>query len=389
VTQPEPPPPPRPVRVGWFFPVVAHYRVPVINRLADRPGIDLTVFAGQALPGVSNSDASGEVTARVVRVWSMRGFRVGIPFNYAVGWTRMLATRQRVILTTESTAHLVNWLLLAVRPWFRFRFVVVGHIRLTPHDRPRVAWLRRRLVAASDGVVAYTDEGARQALAWGVAPSQVVAMGNTIDVERVARARANLTEARVAALRAELGLGDGPVYLFIARPTAVKRLDVAIETVRLLAARGVAAHLLVVGSGAALPTYEAQARDLGSVRFLGEVHDEDALAPLFAVSDLVFIPGAVGLAVNHAFAYGLPLVTAEGAHGPEMVIAEDGRNAVIVDACEPERFATELEALARSPERLRARRAGAAGTEVASIETMAERIASLVERLTAPPPAAA
>lgn len=391
MTAPEPgaPAPTRKVRVAWFFPVVAHYRVPVINRLAARPSIDLTVFAGQDLPGVSNTDASGEVTAPVVRVRSLRGFRVGIPFNHAIGWTRMLRTRQRVILTTESTSHLVNWLLLVVRPVFRFKLVVVGQIRLRPQDQGRVAWLRRRLVAAADGVVAYTDEGARQALAWGVAPAAVVAMGNTIDVERVARAQANVTEARLATLRGTLGLEGAPVYLFIARPTAPKRLDVAIDAVRLLAARGVRAHLLVVGDGAALPTYRAQASDLDAVRFLGEVHDEDELAALFAAADLVFIPGAVGLAVNHAFAYGRPLVTAHGVHGPEMVIAEDGRNAVIVDACEPERFASELEALGRSPERLRALQAGAAETEVASVDAMAERIESLVVRLAAPMPTGA
>ena len=50
------------------------------------------------------------------------------------------------------------------------------------------------------------------------------------------------------------------------------------------------------------------------------------LAEIFAVADVFCIPGAVGLAINQAFYWGLPLVTIDGHHGPEIHYLRDGVN---------------------------------------------------------------
>jgi glycosyltransferase involved in cell wall biosynthesis len=187
------------------------------------------------------------------------------------------------------------------------------------------------LVRSADGVIAYTDDGARQAIAWGVDPGNVTAMGNTVDVERVNRQGSIVTPERLDAVRRDLGL-EGPVFLFIARPTPWKRLDVAIEAMRILMDRGLTGHLLVVGSGPNLAGYVGQAHGVPIRPLHRGVTDEDALAVYFATSDLVLIPGAVGLAVNHAFAYGLPIMTSKGAqHGPEMALAKHGTNALLIE----------------------------------------------------------
>ena len=376
--------PRRPRRVAWYHPFIPHYRVPVINRLGDLADIDLTVFAGHAIPGLSQSDAAANLTAPRVTLRNVAFLRTRLPIvlAYASGWTRIVRSRQDAVIALEWSRDLVLWLLLATRWLFGFKLILLGHIRLLADDGPIRHRLRRFLVRASDGVIAYTTEGMEQALAWGVDPSAVVAMGNTLDEQRIARAKASVTEARTTQVRNDLGL-DGPVYLFIARPTAAKRLDVAIDTVRMLADRGVPAHLLVVGTSNALQFYIDRAKGLPTVHFLGEVLDEDDLAVFFAVADLVLIPGAVGLAANHAFAYGRPLVTARGEpHGPEMVLAQDGRNALLVEACEATVFASTLEALTRAPDRLRALQQGAEATEVPTVGAMVDNIARLIRSVT-------
>jgi glycosyltransferase involved in cell wall biosynthesis len=161
-------------------------------------------------------------------------------------------------------------------------------------------------------------------------------------------------------------------------------LDVAIDAMRVLSAEGHAAHLLVVGAGLSLPSYVARSADLERVHFLGEIHDEDELAVIFAASDLVLIPGAVGLAVNHALAYGLPLVTARGqAHGPEVAIAEHGQNAWFVQTCTADDIASALSFIIQTPQVLAALRLGAAETNVPTLESMVANIADLVARVAA------
>ena len=370
-----------PLRVAWYHQVVPHYRVPVINRLAARPSIALTIAAGQEFSGVSHQDASGSLDAPVIKVRNLWGKRGNPKVTYSLGLARVLFGRPDIMIIGESAKNLVHWLCLSLRPFVGYRLVVIGHIQLSRRDEGLGSRLRRRLIRSADGVIAYGEAGAERARAWGVTPTAVVAMGNAVDLERVVAARSTLGVEAVKALRRGLDL-MGPVFLFIARPTPWKRLDVAIETMRILAARGVTAHMLVIGGGAGLPRYMAQAASLKSVHFLGSIIDERALAPYFAVADLVFIPGAVGLAVNHAFAYGLPLVTARDVpHGPEMAVARHDVNSVIVEACDARLFAAELESIVRSPERLEALQRGAESTSVPTLDRMVDNIEELLLRL--------
>ena len=70
-------------------------------------------------------------------------------------------------------------------------------------------------------------------------------------------------------------------------------------------------------------------------RFLGQVQDSDALGRIFRASDAVVIPGYVGLAVNHAFAHGLPVITCQSElHSPEIDYVEPGINGLILGSLE-------------------------------------------------------
>ena len=368
-----------PIRVAWFQGVVPHYRVPLFNNLDKGHGVELTVFAGPGNPGVSNADASGDLTARVVPIRNVYGNGRHLPFSYAHGWSRLLRGFD-VVVTSESTRDVATWLLLFLRRLFGFKLVICGHIRLTTHDRVVVARLRRLLVGWADGVIAYTEEGSQQALEWGKNAASVIAMGNTIDTERAERARDSVTPEDVDRFKSERGLGNA-VFLFIARPTPWKRLDTAIEAVRILNGRGLRTDLLVVGAeGAAQAGVPTTASD--RVHFLGVETRDEVLATYFAAADLVLVPGAVGLAVNHAFAQGRPIVTARHAqHGPEMAIAEHGRNAWLVESTDAEAFAEALERLTCAPELLVRLHQGSRTTELPTVGRAATRIATLVQRV--------
>jgi len=346
----------RPVRVGWYFRLVPHYRVGPINRLAEEHGIELTVFAGQAKEHVTPPDAAGDVVAPIVRLHNLFGARREYPLAYAHGWTRMLRSGLDVLIVSEQSRDIVTWLVLGLRRWFGVKLIVTGHIRAARTDLRQLdgrlaGWLRRLLTTSADGVIAYTSSGVAQALAWGCDPSSVVAMQNTIDVKRIKSARRSVSDEALARLRDDLRLSR-PVMLFIGRPTDWKRLDVAIEATRHLVQRGLPAHLIVVGSGTELPAYRERAQSMASVHFVGGLTREEDLAPYFAASDFVLIPGAVGLAANHAFAYGLPLVTSKDAlHGPEMELARNDENVVMVDTFDPVAFAKAIEEIIRAPGR--------------------------------------
>jgi glycosyltransferase involved in cell wall biosynthesis len=66
--------------------------------------------------------------------------------------------------------------------------------------------------------------------------------------------------------------------------------------------------------------------------YLGEIHDPSnyQISRIFKMSDVCAIPGHVGLSLNQAFYFGLPVVTEEGLHPPEIGYLKHGRNGFIV-----------------------------------------------------------
>jgi glycosyltransferase involved in cell wall biosynthesis len=91
------------------------------------------------------------------------------------------------------------------------------------------------------------------------------------------------------------------------------------------------AALTVIGDGPdAERTRAAIGDQLGkSIHLVGALYDEEALASYFLSADVVLFSGAVGLSVNHALAYGVPVIahdrTPSGPHHhPEIAYVVDG-----------------------------------------------------------------
>jgi glycosyltransferase involved in cell wall biosynthesis len=94
------------------------------------------------------------------------------------------------------------------------------------------------------------------------------------------------------------------------RLIALRRLDLLIDALALLAGRGVRANLLLVGDGPERARLEAHARARGvRTHFEGACYDEGRIAELVMASNVVVAPGKVGLTAMHAMAYGVPVVT--------------------------------------------------------------------------------
>jgi glycosyltransferase involved in cell wall biosynthesis len=88
--------------------------------------------------------------------------------------------------------------------------------------------------------------------------------------------------------------------------------------------------LLLVGGGM---SEELKSRiNPANTRLLGQVHDPDnrKISKLFKAADVFVVPGHVGLGVNQAFYWGLPVVTEQCLQPPEIQYLKDGRNGFIV-----------------------------------------------------------
>jgi glycosyltransferase involved in cell wall biosynthesis len=134
-------------------------------------------------------------------------------------------------------------------------------------------------------------------------------------------------------IKREFGIPFRKVVIFVGRMGAEqgrKRVDHLIDIFRKLDRSDIG--LVLVGSGL---SQELQARmNPVNTLYLGEVQDAQNLgiSKLCKMADVCAIPGHVGLGLNQAFYWSLPVVTEESDHPPEVGYLQPGRNGFMVPA---------------------------------------------------------
>jgi glycosyltransferase involved in cell wall biosynthesis len=88
--------------------------------------------------------------------------------------------------------------------------------------------------------------------------------------------------------------------------------------------------LVIVGSGFSKSIEKMIERN--NVIYLGEVHDPQniMISKIFKMADIFSIPGHIGLGINQAMYYSLPVVTEDGGQPPEISYLIDGKTGYLV-----------------------------------------------------------
>lgn len=147
--------------------------------------------------------------------------------------------------------------------------------------------LENRVVAGADAVVTICQGLKDDLVLRGVSPDKITLSPNGVDLSLFGEAA-----ALDPALRAELGLGEGPVVGFIGSFYDYEGLDDLIAAIPLLTARIPDARLLLVGGGPMEAALRAQAEASparAAIRFVGRVpHSE--VERYYALVDVMAYP---------------------------------------------------------------------------------------------------
>lgn len=353
---------------------IPEYRLRLYECLGQMPEIEYVVFHGDPPRATGHRAASGPFSFAQVPVKSRGLHLAGKTFVYQSAVGEIAGPGFDAAVIGAELKLIANAVLFPLLKLQRRPVLLWGQGIDKQEDRGAVmsglarGGARLRLAAArrADGYLAYTEGGGRRLADLGVDPAGVFVLRNTLDVEseiELQRAAAGEAEGE---LRHQLGLKrDSVVLLFIGRVYREKRLSEFVSMLRALAGRepaGAEVEGLVIGDGPDLERVAKEARGLDAIHFLGEVREGERIARCMRVASALVIPGAVGLAVNHAFAHGVPVITrANPMQGPEFEYLEPGRNSIVADG-DFGAFVKEVAAFADSPARRQALAGGALRT---------------------------
>ncbi len=358
---------PRPLRVAWVHGTdLRPYRIPFLHRLGLRDDVDVTLYHGNAKRGIGAPShpldiADTGISSRLVRnrFWPFGGHRV----VWQSGALETVGRRYDVVVVPEIIHNVTVWLIVLFRSLVGRPVVLFGFGYRPPSSSlgSRLRdWARGLLLRRADSVLSYTERGRSDCLKHGIDPSRLFVLQNTVDTEHLRDVASVVDPSVVRDTRDRYS--PGLVIAFLGRLVREKHTDVLIDAVSMLGSRHVEAALLIIGDGPQRDALERRASGLDNVHFLGPVYDETELARLLLASDVLTIPGRIGLTCVHGFSYSLPALTTSEAvveQSPEYDYLEDGVNCLIFPELDAALYATALERLARDKAELEELRRGA------------------------------
>lgn len=365
-----------PLRAAFVHEHYPPYRHELFGLLAARNAIEF-FFVNESVPGLPPHSHS------------LRGFRVPEMSDLvlAPGLARAIDHAHRanpfdLVLGSDLGSYATLAAYRAARLIKRPFVLWSGEWVATRHPR---RWIMRgieaRIARGAAASLVYGTRAAAYLEALGAATPSIVLTGNTAGYvfERAG-------EPDLARVRAEWGIGDRPVVLFLGRLIPVKAPEILVAAFAGVAARRPSAYLVVAGEGPLLTQLEALAAGLGvrSIHFTRRAvegkREKDLLYSLASVfvlpSRRTRIAEAWGLVLNEAASAGLPIVVSEsvGAVG-DLILP--GKSGVVVP--EADTKALEEAILKLLDDRAAAKRMGEAARRSVAAFTV-ERMADAFDR---------
>lgn len=337
-------------------PALAKYRVPVYRALGLRENIDLHVYYSQAgnIPNVAPEGFRATPFRRREMPW---------PLNDLI-WNPL---PKKYFKRENCDVLILNWNIrhLSLLPsLIRARLegvpvLVWGH-GYSKHERPLRRWVRWSITRLCHGIIVYSHTVADTLTRAGFDRNRIFVAQNTIDQTEIQAARQWWLDRpdQLAAFRKENNLDRGPHLLFVSRLEPTNRTDTLLHAMAGMEAEFPGIHATIVGDGADESHLKSLARELGlesRVRFTGAIYKDHDLAPWFLSSDLFVYPSNIGLSLQHAFGFGLPVVVGDiiHLHGPEIEGLRPGENGAFFEHHNPDALRQVLVDLLRDPAKLK------------------------------------
>ncbi|MFW8602473.1 glycosyltransferase family 4 protein [Desulfobacterota bacterium M19] len=364
------------IKVQIVQPVVPTYRVPLFKALFNDDRFEVHIMAAKEEPyGVTSVEAfhpNIDLT-----------HDISLIFNKLMWQKKLVLLPQMrqgdVLIINGNIKFLSNYRLIAEAKRRKIAVVWWGHAWSSTTTQLSF-YVRLKIMKIADFFLVYTEKEKQMLIEQGFEGKIIHFMNNTIDTSLIFKIKKQVTADKIERFKAENKLTGKRVLLFTGRlkRTPSVYLDDALKALSMLNSEGDKYILLVIGDG----TERENLRDLAqklkvdkSVLFLGAIYNEETLAPWFLSADCFVFPGAIGLSLLHAFAYGLPVITHNiiKEHNPEIAALKNGKNGLLFKKNDPVDLAKKISNMFSDIARFR-KRAYLAVTDEYSYEKLIGRV---------------
>ncbi len=235
-------------------------------------------------------------------------FKCG-PILFQPGLLKYIFHKYDSYVFTLATNNLTLWIFLLLLKFSNKKVYGWSH-GLYGYESSKQLFMRKLMFKLTDGLFVYGDYAIALIKQKGYLPSdKLFPIHNSLDYDSQLVIRNSIRSSSV--YQEHFG-NDHPTLIFIGRLTKVKRLNLIIESLQILKAKGKDFNLVFVGDGPELNSLKSLANKAqidDNVWFYGACYDEKQNAELIFNADLCISPGNVGLTALHSMMFGTPVIT--------------------------------------------------------------------------------
>lgn len=322
-------------RVILLEPVLAHYRQDLYEAYLNCKDFNFEIIGGKNYQGIKSLTDDHYHTFNYL---TFKAFKHR--FYHLIGSIRfIISSKPLIIISTGVDFHLIHTIILFIffRLFLRKKFYWWSHATLGNQGKAGI-FCRKILYKASSGVFTYNRKGRENLILLGVREENIRVIGNTLNRKDYGYLNHDIYP--------ELSNRKTFKILFSGRITEEKKLDLLIHAMSILERKSTFHFTCyIIGDGDKEPfiklAEELDVNDL--VEFAGPKYGEE-VDKYFLDSDLFVYPGGIGLALVHAFSYGLPVITTDNffIQMPEIELLMPGKTGDLYKDNSPEDLAQKI-----------------------------------------------
>jgi glycosyltransferase involved in cell wall biosynthesis len=349
----------RKVAVAILSPTLAPYRIPVFNRLAQIPFLDLDVFfATNREHAESWTDAAAVrnfsahlLPSRHLPVSSELGDTSALYFTPGV-WHALTRGQYDVVVTLGWTTPNSA---VALAHGKIYAHPVVLWEESIPHAPSRAKRVLmpfiKRYIHSFNGVLAASNACIKYMVSIGAAQDRVTLLPQVVDNSYFAARSKPFRTASPESKRA-LGVSTPELILFVGQLSWRKGVLTLLEAFRRLAVKNDNVSLMLVGQGPLEAELLKRRVEYGlEKRVIVHGHASQTDLPgIYGAADVFVLPSlydTFGVVICEAMACGLPIITTPNV-GAVSSIVKDGVNGIVVNPDSVDELAAALEQVQRS-----------------------------------------
>lgn len=311
---------------------LTHYRVPFYNKLNE--SVDFTLFVRE------NTVKVADINFSLKKITGLFPFKkrksLGILF-----FERIIFKYKPEQVVVEFDLNILNiWVLLLLRKFFHFSLVLWTHgYSSKTHffdpqkkfvDRVRNYWYKK-----ADKIFVY-EKKAYELLVPYVLKNKITILNNSVDTSQLVFLKEKNKNIYQSDLKKALGIQEKFVITFLGSLAARKHPTELVNIFKAIKREIDSVALLYIGDGSERQKIvdSISMNNVSNVYMLGAINDTKILINYLCISNLIAIPGHIGLVANTAIAMGIPLFTIKlgkyvKSHAPEFNYLIHKENAFI------------------------------------------------------------